>query len=69
MYKQIEAGLILSGISKKELAQKLGIAYNTLLIKLKGESPFTLDEAFKIRDCLNKSMPIDEMFKRSQISA
>lgn len=36
MYKRIEAELILLGISKKVLANKLGLGYNTLLAKLRG---------------------------------
>jgi len=39
-------------ISRTELAKHLGIAYNTLLLKINGKRPFTILEASKISDLL-----------------
>lgn len=62
MYKQVEVALLISNISKKELAKKLGISYNTLLLKLRGVSKFTLDEAFMVKGLLGLEESIDELF-------
>lgn len=65
MYKRIEAQIVLSGISKRELAKRVGISYNTLNIKLSGKSAFSLDEAIKIKKEIEANEPIEELFKRS----
>lgn len=62
MYKRIEAELILLGISKKVLANKLGLGYNTLLAKLRGERDFTLKEAWLIKQILKSKESIEDLF-------
>lgn len=62
MYKRIESQLVLNGISKKELAEQVGIAYNTLLAKMRGEREFTLKEAREIKQILHSEEPIEELF-------
>lgn len=64
MYKRIEAQMVLFGISKKELAYKLGIGYNTLLAKMRGERDFTLKEAWEIKRLLKLQDPIEILFKQ-----
>lgn len=64
MYKRIEAQMVLLGITKKELACKLGLSYNTLLAKLRGERDFTLNEAWKVKELLNLREPIEILFKQ-----
>lgn len=66
MYRRVEAALILENISKKELASIIGLTYNTLLLKLKGVSPFTLDEAFDIKKAINSDEPIERLFIRDK---
>jgi len=62
MYKHIETQIIVSGISKRELAERLGISYNTLNQKLNGKSSFTLNEATELRRLLNTDVPIETLF-------
>lgn len=64
MYKRIESQLVLIGKSKKELAEDLGIGYNTLLSKFRGLSSFTLDEALSIKNMLKTSDTVEELFKK-----
>ncbi|WP_297429791.1 hypothetical protein [Clostridium sp.] len=64
MYKRIESQLVLIGKSKKELADELGIRYNTLLLKFKGSSSFTLDEALAIKQILKTQYTVEELFKK-----
>ena len=65
MYKRVEAYIILSGISKRELAKSLGISYNTLNLKLRGKSDFSLDEASEIKRILKADEPIETLFAKS----
>jgi len=64
MYKTIESQLVLIGKSKKELADDLGIGYNTLLLKFKGTNSFTLDEALAIKGILKTRYTVEELFKK-----
>lgn len=65
MYKRVEGQMVIAGISKKILAQKLGIGYTTLLQKMNGSSAFTLDEALEIKKIINSTEPIEMLFNRS----
>ena len=49
MYRNLEMSIFAAGLSKREIAKKLGIGYNTLLGKLSGKQPMKLDEAFLIK--------------------
>lgn len=62
MYRRIEAQLVLSGLSKQELAKNLGISYNTLILKLNGKRDFSLDEATEIKRLLHTEDSIEELF-------
>ena len=55
--------MLLSGCGRKTLAQALGIHYNTLCRKMRGEIPFTLDEALAARRFLNTAVPLEELFQ------
>lgn len=52
MYEQIELQLDRIGMTKKDMAQKLGIPYDILLLKLSGKQDFTFDEAVQIHDLI-----------------
>lgn len=64
MYKKLEAELVLKGMGKKELAAILGVQYNTILAKCRGDSSFTLDEALKTKEALKTSLTIEELFEK-----
>lgn len=65
MYKRIEAQIILSGVSRKELAQALGMSYNTLNLKLSGKRDFSLAEAVEVKRLLNAQDPVEMLFDKS----
>lgn len=65
MYKRIEAQIILSGISRKELAQALGMSYNTLNLKLNGKRDFSLAEAIQTKRLLNAKESVEMLFDKS----
>lgn len=62
MFRNIEIIIFQKGLSKREIAQKLGMTYNTLLLKLSGKATFTLDEALKLKEILGSSLSIEELF-------
>lgn len=69
MYKRVEAQIILSGMSKKEIAQCLGISYNTLNLKLSGKSSFSLDEAMEIKRILQAEDAVERLFEKEGVKA
>lgn len=68
MYSILENKIFEKRLSKHEIAESLGIGYNTLLAKLKGKQPMKLDESFKIRDTFFPGTPIDYLFTKDQAS-
>ncbi len=65
MYKEVEVLMVRNSLSKAELAEKIGIGYNTLLDKLKRKTLFTLDECLNIKNVLNTEMPLELLFEVS----
>ena len=64
MYKRLESEMVLHNVTRKDLADAIGVQYNTILLKLRGVYGFTLDEAFKIKEFLKTDLPLDELFAR-----
>ena len=50
---RLKALMTIRGIKRRNLAQELGISYNTLTKKLSGQREFTLDEVLKIKEILS----------------
>lgn len=48
-YKNLEAQMIIKGVTRKDLADFLQVRYATISDKLRGKSSFTLDEAISIK--------------------
>lgn len=66
MYVQVDIELAASRMSRKDLAERSGIAYNTLLGKLSGKFPITLDECFAIKRALGSKKPLEKLFEKSE---
>ena len=62
MFSQIEIEMARDRISRKELAHKTGIRYDTLLYKLKGTVEFTRPEMLKIQSAFSVHVPLEELF-------
>lgn len=54
-------------INYTEVAKALGISRDTLRYKLGGKRPFSIDEAYKIRDLFFPTKTIEELFSREQV--
>lgn len=62
MYKEIEFIIFSQKLSKADIAAKLGMTYNTFLLKLKGKYKFSLDEAVNLKSVLKTEIPIEVLF-------
>lgn len=66
MYVQVDIELAAARMNRKELAERSGIAYNTLLSKLSGKYPMTLDECFAIKKALGSKKSLEKLFERTE---
>lgn len=66
MYRNLEAELARKQISRKELAEKLGITATTLSFKLNGKSELSLAECVEIKRLLGTEEPIDYLFAQDE---
>ena len=63
VYENLKAEMVRQNIKPKDLSEMIGINYNTLNYKLRGESPIKLHEALKIREVLKlEEVPLEELF-------
>ena len=62
MYKEIEFIIFTRALSKADIAARLGMTYNTFLLKLKGRYKFSLDEAVNLKKILETDIPIEALF-------
>ncbi len=64
MYYTLAAQITLSGMTRGRLAEAVGMHYNTLCRKMRGEYEFTVEEALKIKKALGSTLPLEELFKK-----
>ncbi len=65
LYKRLMAQMALRGMTNQALAKQIGMLYETLCRKMRGESCFTLDEAILIKAALTCTEPLETLFERS----
>ena len=71
MYRNLNAEMCRRGLLQKELAKNLHLTLGTMSLKLRGKTPFTLDEALEIKKILNdiselsKDITIEKLFEKS----
>ena len=66
MYLNVKAELARQNLSVVDLSNKTGIRYQTLVEKLNGKYPMTLDEAKKIKAALGVDISMEELFARKE---
>lgn len=66
MYRNLEAEMAREGITRKDLAETLGVRYATIIDKMKGRYSFTLDEAFIIRNKFFPHLSFEYLFERDE---
>jgi transcriptional regulator with XRE-family HTH domain len=63
MYSNVKAEMARKNMSAVDLSEKTGIRYQTLVDKINGKSPVTVDEAKRIKSALQVSIPLEELFE------
>lgn len=58
----LEAEMTRKRISRRDIAELLGVTYRTIHSKFNGESEWTLSECLKIRDKFFPEMELDYLF-------
>lgn len=56
--KKVKALMIIKNIKRSELAEKLGITYNTLTRKLNGREEFYINEILKMKDIFDMDIEL-----------
>lgn len=63
MFLNINIERARDGLSVRQLAQKAGMKYDTLLRKLNGESEFTRAEMIKVQNAFSCRVSLDKLFE------
>lgn len=63
-YVNLRAEMAKNGVSVEDVAQVLGIHRNTASGKVRGEVPFTIDEAFALRDARFPGYEVGYLFRK-----
>jgi len=70
MFRNLNAEMARRGITRQDLAKKIGIGSGSLSRKLNGVKSFTLEELNAIRDVLHEILPLnislDVLFDKSE---
>ncbi len=64
VYRKVVARIALLGLTRREVADRLGISYGTLHNKLCAITPFTLTEAIQIKQILGMPGSLEDSFER-----
>lgn len=64
MYSNVKAELARQNLSVVDLSDKTGVRYQTLVDKLNGKYPLTLEEAKNIKTALGVDLSMEELFER-----
>lgn len=64
LVQNLEIEMTRNKITKKELAEVIGMPTRTFFDKLSGKSKFTTEEAFKIRDAFFPDLTLDYLFEQ-----
>jgi hypothetical protein len=67
MYRNLEAEMARKGLSKREVAEGIGMnRYPTFIEKMNGNYKFKLDEAVAIRDNFFPDLTLDYLFENTK---
>ena len=66
MYSNVKAELARRSMTVVDLSNKTGIRYQTLVDKINGKYPLTIDEAKTIKSALDVDLPLEELFEQTK---
>lgn len=64
MYRELLGEMMKRGITRKQLAKKIGISDKTIRNKISGRTDFNWSEVQAIRDIVAPDFSIEELFKK-----
>lgn len=64
MYENLKIEMTKSGISQRTLSSVINVHENTVANKLNGDSTFSIEEAFAIKECLFPQCDLTYLFKK-----
>lgn len=67
MYSNVKAELARLNLTLVDLSRMTNIRYQTLVDKINGKYPMTLDEAKRIKEALGVDIPIEDLFERAKV--
>lgn len=62
-FPKLESEMILNEVTREDLSECIGMKYNTLCKKVKGQLKFKPDEMFKIQETFFPNVTTNELFK------
>ncbi|MBP1562077.1 MAG: XRE family transcriptional regulator [Oscillospiraceae bacterium] len=65
VYPNLDKAIREKGISKKYLAERVNIRYQTFIVKCNGKNDFTFDETLCIKKELGTNMMLEQLFERT----
>lgn len=69
MYRELLGEMVKKGVSRKILAEKMGITEKTLFNKLTGKTEFTWSEVKIIRNLVSPEKTLEELFKTCDLAS
>ena len=67
MYRNLEAEMARTGVTRGDIAKFLGVRYATVIDKIKGKSRFYLDEAIKIQKRFFPKCSVEYLFEQDEL--
>jgi hypothetical protein len=64
-YKRLLSRMAISGHNSSSIGKLLGISYSTMRNKMKGQAPFTLEEALRVRQILAPEEKLEDLFEKT----
>ncbi len=69
MYRNLEAEMARNKVTRRNLADTLGVRYATVIEKLNGKYPFKLDEAFAIKQNFFPNLSMEYLFESDEVNS
>lgn len=66
VFPYVELRMAATGRTRKSLAKELGISYGSIENKLRGLTPFTVEEAIILKKSIGACYPIELLFIRAE---
>lgn len=65
-YMRVYVDMMMQGMNLIDLATASGISYVSMRRKLRGESPWFLEECIAVKEALHSDLPIETLFEKRE---